>query len=99
MPEKEMIRRNDKLERENDTRTPLERISDEMRESLDAADAKKAGVGFDPSVTDALPLAMAYVPRQKWRNAYSPDEALSRGTMFAELDMPFYPPRVCGGCK
>lgn len=43
------------------------------------------------------PLAMVYVPDQIWRNVYSPDEGLSRGTLFAELDKPFYPPRVCGG--
>lgn len=87
------------MERENDTRTPRDRISDDMREALDRADDKRTGVGFDPGVVDGLPLAMAYVPRQKWRNAYSPEEALSRGTMFAELDLPFYPPRVCGGMK
>ncbi len=87
------------MERENDTRTPRDRISDDMREALDRADDMRAGVGFNPSVVDGLPLAMAYVPRQKWRNAYSPEEALCRGTMFAELDMPFYPPRVCGGMK
>ncbi len=86
------------MERENDTRTPLDRISDELRESLERAEEKRNGTDFNPSVVDSLPLAMAYVPRQKWRNAYSPDEALARGTMFAELDLPFYPPRVCG-CK
>lgn len=87
------------MELENDTRTPLDRISDEMRESLDRESDNRAGVGFDPNVVDSLPLAMAYVPRQKWRNAYSPEEALSRGTMFAELDLPFYPPRASGGAK
>ena len=85
------------MERENDTRTPLDRVTPEfMREMMDRADMD-AGRGFDPSVVDGLPLAMVYAPSQKWRQAYSPDEALSRGTMFAELDKPFYPPRVCGG--
>lgn len=87
------------MELENDTRTPRDRINDEMRESLERAEDNRSGVGFNPAVVDGLPLAMAYVPRQKWRNAYSPEEALSRGTMFAELDLPFYPPRVCGGMK
>ena len=33
-------------------------------------------------------LAMVYSPRQYWRDAYSPAEALDRGTLFAELDKP-----------
>lgn len=36
-----------------------------------------------------LPLAMAYVPMQKWRKIYSNDVALNRGTIFEELDLPF----------
>ena len=35
------------------------------------------------------PLAMVYSPCQAWRDAYAPDAALERGTMFAELDLPF----------
>ncbi len=35
------------------------------------------------------PLAMAYAPYQIWRNIYKEDTALSRGTMFSELDLPF----------
>lgn len=38
---------------------------------------------------DDLPLAMSYVPMQKWRKVYEPDVALSRGTIFEELDLPF----------
>lgn len=34
-------------------------------------------------------LAMAYVPMQQWRGIYEPDVALSRGTLFSELDKPF----------
>ena len=33
-------------------------------------------------------LAMVYSPRQYWRDAYSPAEALDRGTLFRELDKP-----------
>lgn len=36
-----------------------------------------------------LPLAMAYVPIQSWGDTYSPCKALSRGTLFSQLDMPF----------
>ena len=38
---------------------------------------------------DNLPLAMAYVPMQKWKDLYEADVGLDRGTMFAELDLPF----------
>lgn len=35
-------------------------------------------------------LAMMYVPFQRFENLYDPEKALERGTLFAELDMPFY---------
>lgn len=40
--------------------------------------------GFDDS------LAMASVPSQKWQNLYSEDEGLQNGTIFMELNKPFY---------
>ena len=40
-------------------------------------------------VIDDLPLAMAYVPVQRWEKLYAPCEALDRGTLFCDLDMPF----------
>ena len=42
-------------------------------------------------------LAMVYSPRQYWRDAYSPAEALDRGTLFAELDKPLTGICVEGG--
>ena len=36
-----------------------------------------------------LPLAMAYVPPQKWTIVYDNAEALRRGTIFPALDLPF----------
>ena len=41
---------------------------------------------------DNYPLASVYSPIQVWRNLYEPEEALKRGTLFKELDLPF----VCG---
>lgn len=38
---------------------------------------------------DNLPLAMAYVPMQRWKNIYEADVGLDRGTMFQDLDLPF----------
>lgn len=37
----------------------------------------------------SMPLAMAYVPWQKWQNIYKPENALCAGTIFQELDLPF----------
>ena len=35
-------------------------------------------------------LAMVYAPIQSWGNIYDPQTALTRGTLFRELDMPFF---------
>lgn len=43
-----------------------------------------------------MPIAMAYVPWQQWCNLYEPKEALKRGTIFRELDLPF---EASKGCK
>lgn len=40
---------------------------------------------IDPAL---LSLAMAFVPRQPWEEPYTPDVALSRGTIFPALDKP-----------
>ena len=42
-------------------------------------------------------LAMVYSPRQYWRDAYTPAEALDRGTLFRELDKPLTGVCVDGG--
>ena len=36
-----------------------------------------------------ISLAMAYVAMQQWKDIYDADLALERGTIFAQLDMPF----------
>jgi len=37
-----------------------------------------------------VPLAMGYVPWQKFECTYEPAQALQAGTIFPELDKPFY---------
>ena len=37
-----------------------------------------------------MPLAMAYVPWQEFECTYEPMQALRAGTIFPELDKPFY---------
>lgn len=39
-------------------------------------------------------LAMASVPVQSWGKIYDPSTALKKGTIFADLDLPFY---ITGG--
>lgn len=43
-----------------------------------------------------MPLAMAYVPWQKWKDIYETCKGFQRGTIFAELDKPFL---GRGGCN
>ena len=38
---------------------------------------------------DSMPLAMTYVPWQKWQNIYKPENALCASTIFQELDLAF----------
>lgn len=42
-----------------------------------------------------MPIAMGYVPWQKWKQTYSLEQGLNRGTIFPELDLPF----VMGRCR
>ena len=37
-----------------------------------------------------MPLAMGYVPWQNFECTYEPAQALKAGTIFPELDKPFY---------
>ena len=47
------------------------------------------GTGFDARLLGSLPIAMTYTPMQQWKTTYSPAEALKRGTVFPELELPF----------
>lgn len=38
---------------------------------------------------DRLPIGMAYVPMQQWRQTYEFDKGLHYGTIFPELNKPF----------
>ncbi|MBR2986689.1 MAG: spore coat associated protein CotJA [Clostridia bacterium] len=43
------------------------------------------------TVSDPTSLAMVFSPKQPWQALYDAPEALSRGTLFKELDKPFAP--------
>lgn len=40
------------------------------------------------TMLEDLPLAYAYVPMQRWRMLYAPQDALAAGTLFEELNKP-----------
>ncbi|MDE6960350.1 MAG: spore coat associated protein CotJA [Lachnospiraceae bacterium] len=44
-----------------------------------------------------FPVAMAYVPWQRWHTVYDLEKGLSTGTIFPELNKPFL--GVRGGCR
>ncbi len=39
---------------------------------------------------ESMPLAMAYVPWQKWQNIYEAEKGFCNGTIFQDLNLPFY---------
>ena len=43
------------------------------------------------------PIAMSYTPDQEWKDLFEIEEALYHGTIFRELELPFYP--SCGRCR
>ncbi len=45
---------------------------------------------FSTTPLDELPLTMSYTPMQKLGVLYEESEGLCRGTIFPELDKPFY---------
>ena len=45
---------------------------------------------------DQFPVGMAYIPWQEFKDLYDPHQGLARGTLFKELDYPFYGKR--GNC-
>lgn len=51
-----------------------------------------------PRMPAAAPLAASYVPMQELETVYSPEEALTRGTLFPSLDLPFRGTTI-GGCR
>ena len=59
--------------------------------SSPASSAAPEGTPSTPNSSEirTASLAMVYCPKQAFRNLYEPDVALSRGTLFAELDLPF----------
>lgn len=78
------------------SRRPIQRASFD-----DVAPMGCNGTSYDISATAEMnnELAMVYSPYQEWQNIYSGEKALETGTLFAELDKPFYGYKCTkGGC-
>ena len=45
---------------------------------------------YPQKAVDEMALTMAYVPWQQFSETYEPAKALRQGTIFPELDKPFY---------
>ena len=74
-----------------------ERISDDMlRQMLGESESpEQLRANPDPmqrknlTLPDGFPLASVYAPTQEFRRLYDYDTALSSGTIFEELNLPF----------
>lgn len=65
--------------------------------NMPGADESHCGCKKDsPYMQNEYALAMAYVPWQHFANVYEPDKALEIGTIFPELDKPFWAGRGIG---
>ncbi len=60
-------------------------------QSVQKAETFSAGVKTPVELTSVFKksIAMAYVPWQKFEDLYPNDVALSKGTLFCQLDLPF----------
>lgn len=89
---------------ENEFMTTRQRINEELSqrhsngsESDLVPESRINCRGEDRNTTDdrysyglnGHPIGMVYSPIQLWQKLYEPEMALSRGTLFEELDLPF----------
>lgn len=81
----------------NTTSHSCERRSSCSRNSSGGSSSCGSGECIIDRRLENFPLAMVYCPDQEWRELYTEDEALSHGTLFKELELPFYP--ACRSCK
>ena len=74
-----------------------ERISDDMLRQMlgENEPSEEASPRSNPmqrqnlTLPDSFPLASVYAPTQEFRRLYDYDTALSNGTIFEELNLPF----------
>lgn len=83
-------RRNNECMNRSETRE-CENREREEREKCECMDKDMRDEGCDRGrePVDEMMPAMSYVPWQKWEDIYCMEEALERGTIFAQLDKPY----------
>ena len=62
----------------------------------------KEKLSLKNSCVNSFPLAMAYVPMQRYEKLYCAEDALKNGTLFEDLNLPFYGSvsyTHLGGCR
>ena len=87
------------MTRKYDYRIPKERIDDSFRIRLEgeyrpvntvpreSCDMGRAKISYNGC---PAPLAIVYSPYQPFENLYDEETALCRGTLFKDIDLPFY---------
>jgi len=66
--------------------TMHEKMKEEMKEKMNDNMTDKMR---NDMINELRPLAMAYIPMQKWGTIYDPAKGLKQGTIFPDLDFPF----------
>ena len=56
---------------------------------------RNGNYGHHHDGVDSMALAMAYVPWQHWDQIHCPEEGFACGTIFPELNKPFYGKAGC----
>lgn len=72
--------------------TPMGTAPRQVNENYNSNNRNTNRNGEVKEATDCLanmPIAMAYVPWQQFRNLYNQKDAFAQGTMFKELDLDF----------
>ncbi|MBQ6261943.1 MAG: spore coat associated protein CotJA [Clostridia bacterium] len=81
----------------NSRRAAATRGSGAQNAGRERAGQGAAGATFSLPDLYGAPLAMVYSPAQRFDNLYDPEEGLEAGTIFRDLDFPFYP-TGCASC-
>lgn len=61
----------------------------EWKMKMEELNGQSCSVATTPLPADPV-VAMAYVPYQQYNDVYTPEKGLDRGTIFPDLDKPFY---------
>lgn len=69
---------------------PADMFDDETYDNVETLDVSSPSRSPDDDLFPAnTPLAMAYVPMQRFQKLYNPDKAFDVGTLYEELDKPW----------